>query len=577
MPHCAQTWLRHAIPLTALTLLVALSGCNRDGTPTSRKRAASQARDASLTTRPGDLTIREIRVVASGVWRPDARVFRGERVAIHVTVAGLASDHRRVRLTPSLLLRDASRQVVLTTTPAPVDRRVPLGRATHLLLLSLGLHVPAYALPGRGSLQIQIRDQNARKQVTRSIPVVVVGPIAPRRRPLRLLRVSVPPPEDARPGLPLTLDFEVAGLHSAEPPSGRPLRHPVSLTGDAILETSTGKVAARSHATLLDATPSFRIYQARLRWPIPLPISLAPGRYRLHVTLRAKSGGGHVEKQIPMRLLPGGLGIYAARLSGADGSPRAIFGRGDTLLAQIFVAGWDPPATLDIGVGLLGPDHGIYFVRKRAHRLVLRAGDRRPRALRMPIRIPEFVPSGRWTLQLRILDAKRRSHATRSLGFRVVGAPLRPLPRLTARHLSLTHRGDSLPIPGIFVRAGSDLRLSFEVGGMRLTPESGYYHRIRLVCAVRLRDRRGAIVKRKERACAMNRRFPFQPMRLRLHARFEIPENALGLHQLEVEVQDLASNRVSMVLRRLFLLAPVRRSAIRHSRPMVPSGGMASP
>jgi len=541
---------------TALALLAALPGCRQQGSRPSHERSEPAPKESSVDKRLGVLQIRNVRVVAGGIQRPQGRLFRGEQVQIRVTVTGLSSNARRVRLAASLQLRDASKQVVATSTPAAVSRRVPSGHATDLLLLAVDLKVPPLALPGRGTLRVEARDLLTHRRATRSIQVTVVGPVAPQPRRLKILQWHLPPPEDLLAGLPLVLDLEAAGIQAAKAPP-----HKILVTGRAALENRKGQALGRSEATLLKLTPSFHVYQARLRWLIPLPPSLTPGRYGLHVTLRDEADGAQVDKRFPVSLLPGGLGIYAVTLSGADGSPRDTFGRGDTLLAQLSLAGWTPPASLDIGVGLVGPDHGIYFVRKRARRLVLQAGDRRPRILRVPIRVPEFVPTGRWSLQLRVLDIHRRAQATRSVRFRVEGVPLRPLPRFTARHLTISHPGDPLPIPGIFLKAGSSLSLSLEVGGMRLKHEAGYYYHVHLRCAVRLRSRTGALVKRKERACVLDRRFPFQPMRLRLHARFQIPRGALGLHQLEVEVLDLESDRVSMVVRRIFLLAAARGQA----------------
>jgi hypothetical protein len=341
----------------------------------------------------------------------------------------------------------------------------------------------------------------------------------------------------------------------AQPETPAQPRFRVEVKGQAVIVDGAGVVRHTSDKTLFSGTLPFRTRQLPIRWGIPLPADLPQGEYLLRLAISDPASGHTARTQHRFELLPAGLGIYAVRLSGASQVPRQTFMRGERVNVDLMVAGWAAPAKVDLGVGLVGPDHGFYLVRKKAHRIRGEAGGSGNRKLRIPLIIPEFAPRGRWTLKLRAVDHTAGSQASRTLSFQITGRRISPLPTLRVQGLNIRQQPGGPPLPGLFLRAGKTYHLDFAVGGMRLLAEQGYYHRVSLVCTLRLRDKQGRLVAEKKKACAVNRRFSFQPRRLRLRASWTLPPRVLGLHQLEVEVLDRQSDRVSMLQRRVFILA----------------------
>jgi len=581
-----------------------------------RPEAGSRS-GADAPPAPQGLEVSAVRLLGVGGRRPDGIFARGETVLIRCLLRGLESRGRRIHLRAAITVRAPDGSVLLRRPEfTAVEQRVPPGKSTELVEAAVRLTLSPASPPGRYAVEVRLRDALGSRTGSVKTDLTISGPPAPRTEKLAIRYLRAPQDEDLRAGLPLFIDFEVANptlqpvtpspsptarrraaaRPSMEPAAARPSMEPaaarpsmeraadrpsmertadrprepnstgrpaktgqtrfrVVVKGKAEIVDGAGVVRHMSDETLFSDTLPFRTRQIPIRWGIPLPADLPQGEYLLRLGISDPASGHTARAQHRFKLLPGGLGIYAVRLSGASQVPRQTFMRGERVNVDLIVAGWAAPAKVDLGVGLVGPDHGFYLVRKKAHRIRGEAGGGGHRKLRIPLIIPEFAPRGRWTLKLRAVDHTAQGHASRTLSFQITGRRISPLPTLRVQGLNIRQQPGGPPLPGLFLRAGKTYHLDFAVGGMRLLAEQGYYHRVSLVCTLRLRDKQGRLVAEKKKACEVKRRFSFQPRRLRLRASWTLPPRALGLHQLEVEVLDRQSDRVSMLQRRVFILA----------------------
>jgi len=564
------------LTLDLLVVFVGLTGytdCRKDKAP-----APSTATDgAGFSMPPGPaskgLEVSGIRLFGAGGRRWDAVFSRGERIVIRVLIQGLTAKERRIHLRTSLVVRGPDGSVFFQRPESSaIDRAIPAGQSTRLVEAAVQLDLSRASPPGSYEATLKLRDVLGAKRAVEKVPFVVAGSTGNQPSKLTLRRFHAPPDLDLLAGLPLHVAFEPAGFGAtavgaaqpgapaapdarATPGTGRAWK--VHLTAKAVVRDGSGVEVGSHTRTLLNQTLPFRTSSLPVAWAIPLPATLAQGSYHLKITVTDRVTGETAGLVHRFTLLPGGLGIYGLRSVGAGGVPRHHFLRGERLTARMHLRGWTQPTDLGVDVGLVGPDRGFYLVRKNAHRLKdpKAVGDK-GRSLEIPLTIPEFAPNGRWTLKLRLRDFAGKQHASRTLSFVVTGKALRPLPNLQVSGLILRTWPTGPPVPGLFWRAGQTLHFEAVVGGMRLKKEQGYYHRTRLTCTLRLRDRAGNLKATLEKACQVNRRFSFVPLRLRLRMKWRIPDHLAGHHTFQVEVADDQSDRVSVLQRGCFILIP---------------------
>lgn len=547
--------------------LTAFAGCRRDKAPAPPPATDGAAISMPPRRDPKGLKVSGIRLFGAGSRRWDAMFSRGERVVIRVLIQGLAARERRIHLRTSLVVRGPNGSVFFQRPESSaIDRAIPAGKSTSLVEAAVQLDLSRASPPGNYEATLRLRDVLGAKRAEVKVGFGVVGATGKQPSKLTLRRFHAPPDLDLLAGLPLHVAFEPAGFGAtavgAAPPGARAAPGSsqgwkVHLTAKAVLRDGSGVELGSHSKTLLDQTLPFRATSLPVAWAIPLPTTLNQGSYHLKITVTDRISGKTAGLVHRFALLPGGLGIYGLRAVGAGGVPRLHFLRGERLTAQMHLRGWTQPTDLGIDVGLVGPDRGFYLVRKNAHRLKdPKAVGETGRDLGIPLTIPEFAPNGRWTLKLRLRDFAGKHHASRTLAFVVTGKALRPLPGLQVSQLILRTWPTGPPVPGLFWRAGQTLHFEAVVGGMRLHKEQGYYHRTRLTCTLRLRDRAGKLQATLPKACQVNRRFSFVPLRLRLRMKWRIPAHLAGHHTFQLEVADELSDRVSVLQRGCFILIP---------------------
>lgn len=549
-------------PLGSATLacLLALSGTSSPGcgeckegrradpgpTGTGSSGDASPPRGTGVEASP--LKVSAVRLFGKGGERSPRLFARGEMLEIRALVSGLAARHRRVRLQASMLLVGPDQRIFDRRQDfAAVDQEVPPGMSTDRIEVSIRLGLSPASPPGDYRISLRLVDTFTERGVTEEVDIKVLAPSPSPTPGLSIGHLRPPPDLDLRAGLPLGLDFELAGLTARPAKAGQSGEAwTVKAVGEAELVDASGHTQLRVKRTLVDQTYPFPPALVPLHWPIELPSSLGPGSYLLRFVVKDAHGGERGSAEHRFRLLPGGLGIYSVRVSGAGSVPRASFLRGELMQVELVLAGWRSPADLELDLALVGPDGGFYLVRKGVHRV--RKVSARPahRPIRIPILVPELAPQGSWTLKLRLRSSTQRQEASRDVPFSVEGPPIDPLPSLRILETTLRHPPGGPPVSHTRLRAGQTYQVDLLVGGMKLRNEEGYYHRAELRCALRLRNAVGTLLASQEKACEVNRRFSFAPRRLRLSAEWTLPPGAVGARSLEVEVLDLLSNRVSV-------------------------------
>ncbi len=555
--------------------LTAFGSCRKTAEPA--RPTALDAESVSLPPKPGsdpdappkNLKVSGIRLFGAGGRRWDAMFSRGEQVVIRFLIQGLRAPGRHIHLKTALVVHGPDGAVILQRPEfSAIDRVVPIGKSTSLMEAAVQLKLSRASPLGTYKVTLKLRDVPGAKRGVVKVDFGVVGAASAPLRPsvLTLRRFHAPPDLDLLAGLPLHVAFELAGFgaravgvtrSTARATPGNPKGHKVHLTARAVVRDGSG-VGVGSHSkTLLDQTLPFRAASLPVAWAIPLPASLKQGSYHVKITVTDHISGRIAEHVHRFALAPGGLGIYGLRAVGAGGVDRRHFLRGERLTVHMHLRGWTQPTDVGIDVGLVGPDRGFYLIRKKAHRLKdPKAKGEEGRKLEIPLTIPEFAPGGRWTLKLRLRDFARKRHASRALSFVVTGKALRPLPGLQVSQLVLRKWTTGPPVPGLFWRAGQTLHFEAVVGGMRLQKEQGYYHRTRLTCTLRLLNRAGKVQATLPKACQVNRRFSFVPLRLRLRTKWRIPGHLAGHHTFQLEVLDELSDRVSVLQRGCFILIP---------------------
>ena len=544
--------LQRTLLVAILAIVAGTPACKNKTHPAPEPHTGPQATTAPPET---GLKVSAVRMFGVGGERPDHVFARGESLDIRCLLQGIKARDRFVHLKASLRVTGPQNLLILQRPERTlVKQAVPKGRSTHLMETALRIHLSPASPPGDYRAEVRFLDVLTGERGQADVTFRVAGPPLPPGTTFAIHRLHAPPDLDLRAGLPLFLDFEVVHPTVRKQTGTGPGWH-LALDGRAEILDGSGVVRGTAKRKLLSAELPFRARQVPVRWGIPLPRDLPTGEYLLRLTAVDRLSGRTAKAEHRFKLLPGGLGLYGVRLSGAGQVPRTSFGRGEQVNVDLILAGFASPAKVDLGVGLVGPDQGFYLVRKHAYRLRQDPGTAEKR-LRIPLLIPEFAPRGRWTLKLRAQDHTGRAEATRDVTFNVTGRALRPLPTLRIQHLTIRWARGGPPLPGLFLRAGRNYQLDFVVGGAHLKKEQGYYYRVSLTCTLRLRDRQGKLVATKKDACDVARRFSFQPRRLRLKTSWTLPPNVLGLHQLEVEVLDRQSDRVSMLQRRVFVVVP---------------------
>jgi hypothetical protein len=545
--------------------LTALGNCEKHAAPPAKP--ASDATSAfpplgpSLVPGPGSkakgLKVSGVRLFGNGGRRWDSMFSRGERVFIRFILRGLHAPKRHVHLRTALVVRGPDGTVFLQRPESSaIDRVVPAGKSTRLMEAAVQLDLSRASPPGAYEATLKLRDVPGNGRAEVKVRFQVVGDTKPQPPGLTLRGFHAPPDLDLLAGLGLHIAFEPAGFATRVKPGVTP-GWKVHLTAKAVVRDGSGIEVGSHIITLLEQTLPFRATSLPVAWTIPLPATLKQGSYHLKITVTDHLSGKTAGLVHRFTLAPGGLGIYSLRAVGAGGVDRRRFLRGERLTVHMHLRGWAQPTDLGVDVGVVGPDRGFYLVRKNAHRLKdPKAPGETGRKLEIPITIPEFAPGGRWTLKLRLRDFARKRHASRTLTFVVTGKPLRPLPGLQVSQLVLRRWAAGPPVPGLFWRAGQTLYFEAVVGGMRLQKEQGYYHRTRLTCTLRLRDRAGKLQATLHKACQVNRRFSFVPLRLRLRTKWRIPLHLAGKYTFQFEVTDELSDRVSVLQRGCFILIP---------------------
>ncbi len=486
---------------------------------------------------------------------------------IRFLVKGLKARGRRIHLKTSLVVRGPGGAMVLRRPESTaLDRTVPPGKSTSVIEAAVKLDLSVASPTGAYEATLSLLDALGGARAHAKTSFTVVGPPERPARELTLRRFRAPPDVDLLAGLPIHVAFTVAGFTAVRvasgsvppgapgAPAGPPWR--AHLTATAVLQDGSGVQRASAERTLLHQRLPFEPKSLPVSWAIPLPATLSQGSYHLRVTVRDALGGKSASVVHRFRLLPGGLGIYGLRTVGSGNLQREHFLRGERVTAAMSIRGWASPASVAVDVGLVGPDGGFYLVRKNAHEITGRGADgAKGRALRIPFTIPRFAPTGQWTLKLRLRDRTGKASASRRLYFKVTGDRIRPLPSLQITGLVIRRWPWGPPVPGIFWHAGKTLYFDAVVGGMRLKQEQGFYHRARLTCTLRLR-RGGKLVATRKKACTLDRRFSFVPLRLSLHMKWTIPSHLAGKHTFQLEVMDRLSERVSVLQRGCFILIP---------------------
>lgn len=513
--------------------------------------------EGSAAGRPG-LRVWGVRLLVGDSERPDRQFFRGEPVEIRALVTGLTAKERRIRLISSWQLEDP-RGAIVAHEPAtdPGEQPVPAHSSTEVVETAVRLRLPLGATPGAYRATLRFRDGLSGAAATKEIFLQVAGPPPQGGAGLSIQHFKPPPDEDLKAGLPLIVGFELRDLTARATDPGKPgAAWFVKAQGTAVLQDASGRTRYTSPPLLVEERSPVRPALLPVRWRIVLPASLEPGLYSLRLAVEDLHSGRWARVTHDFRLLPGALGLYAVELNDRWRLPRDAFARGETLHLDLLLAGWRGPTDLSLDVGLIGPDNGFYLVRKGAHRVPPEDRTPPPRAVRLTLQLPELAPAGAWRLKLRLRANALGQEATREVPFNLTGPRLEPWPTLRVAELRVRRSASAAPVPLVYLRAGTAYHLDFVAGGMRLVKEEGYYHRVRLRCTLRLWDGLGRVKASQERACEIDRRFSFAPLRIRLAAQWTLPREAIGAHRLEVEVLDLQSNRVSSLQRSVFLLKP---------------------
>ena len=529
-------------------LVLLLVGCGvkaRRG----RRRPSPTASDAAATSglkAPLAVRILEVQDV-TGASR-HGTFYRGEKLRLTGAASGLDTCGPRAATYVSLVLVGPKGRVLWRK-----EQRVELPsreRSPRTLRFTLTLELSPAEPTGPHRLDLRVHQPDCDAQGTATLRFQVAGPRLTRTPRLSLHGLWASPGEDVLPGGLVPVTGWASGLAARDErpraPAGAP-RWRLRMAARARFLKRDGSTATEHEAWVVDDTMPFLPAAVPVRLDLPAPRS--PGDYTLEIEFRDAVSGATTRARRALRIPPAGFGVYGLHVVGPTGTVEPSYGRLEPVTARMWV--WSPkPIAARGDVALQGPDGGLYLRRLGAFRIPReRLARGRPVPVRIPFRIPEYAPRGRYRFHVRLTSPRAKETAERWFSFRVAGKALAPLPGLQILHTRIGARQGPLPILAI----GRDVPFRIVVGGMKVEHEPPLSYHVSLQVNMLLRDLDGTLLLRDDHVLDFDRTYTFLPRRLVLQGSWRVPDGHTGVLLLQIEVLDLLSRRTSLSQRKVLV------------------------
>ncbi len=550
---------RYLIFYSWLLTAVWLHACARKNAPS--KVQGKSPPSASAKTSSPSLIISDVAFAGPAGQRLDRDFSRGEKVYCLFTITHFTYHKRKAHIQADLQLLDARRQVVyqesnLELLKGAAPTLVP---GTIRSAATLTLH-PAYE-PGRYTLLITVRDVLGKRQGKGEATFTLLGtPSSPKDR-LTISKLSFASENQAPPGSIVPINIEVKGFSVAKRP-GQRKKH-VELHIAAILEDSQGHEALKRDERLLKTDLFYNPVAYPLEYQLPLPPELAPGTYRLLLTVRDILSKERSQGSLKLEVVPNTFSIHCLHLHDAANLPRAEFLLGEQIFIRLSVHGLKikrDQIDTSIDLAIAGPDGGVYLAQKNASSISGAAS--RPFAkskrypVQLPIILPNLAPTGRYRLVIRARDEFARHVVVKEKTFRITGSSLPRLSLFKIDELEVRDRPDLPPRKGDTFGAGRSYSLVLRVGGGKIKRIGKMKYRIRIKGDLRLRDLQGKLVHESRDLFQFDRDLHYQPLRVLIPATWKVPSDLPGgEYDLELNARSLLDDQTSQMTRRVEIVS----------------------
>jgi hypothetical protein len=543
---------RHGI---ALAIIAALSCSCRPKVP-----SVVDAAQPDITSASGPpLAITDVTFAGPAGHRRDASFMPGEVVTCLFSVSGFTYKERRADIRADLRVTGPGAELILLEHGLEVVKGAAPSLRPGLLRTAASLPISPAAPPGRHEVTVTVRDRlgHGVGSAKGSFTLLGTPPTVEARLTLADLRWAAGGEAPAGAVSPLAFTAK----HIATPRvAGQ--GHQLDLSVEATLLDVGGKTIATRRERPLHRQLTFAPVAYPLEYLLAVPANTAPGDYRVIVTLRDGLDGSHATGQLPLRVQPPSFGVHTLHVHDAAGLPRTGFLLGEQIFVRLAVHGLavrDGQVDAAVDLAVAGPDGGVYLARKDAataagasSRAVASAG-RFP--VQLPLVLPLVAPTGRYRLVLRARDrlARKDSVAEQPIELRGFSPPR--LSELKIDTLEVRQRPDLLPEKGDTFVAGRTYHLSLSIGGVRLREAKKLLYVADIEASLRLRDLAGQVVQERKRLFSFRRELTYRPLRLLIPARWTLSNLPPGIYDLEVEANDLLSDRASQLKRRVEVVA----------------------
>jgi hypothetical protein len=539
-----------------LAIIAALS-CSCRPTPPP---AADAARRVDSTPAGPPLAITDVSFAGPAGHRRDASFMPGEVVVCLFSVSGFTYKEQRADIRADLRIMGPEGQLILLEQDLEVVKGAAPSLRPGLLRGAASLRVSPAAPPGRHEVTVTVRDRLSRGAGSARGSFTLLGTPPPGENRLTLAELRWAAGGEAPAGAVLPLAFTARHLST---PRVAGKGHELDLSVEATLLDAGGKSVTTRQDRLLHRQLTFAPAAYPLEYLLAVPATAAPGDYQVSVTLRDGLDGGRATGQLPLRVLPPSFGVRTLHVHDAAGLPRTTFLLGEQIFVRLAVHGLvvrqgQVDAAVDLAVA--GPDGGVYLARKDAataagasSRAVASAG-RFPAQL--PLVLPLVAPTGKYRLVLRARDRLARKESVAELPIELRGSAPPPLSEFKVDTLEVRQRPDLLPEKGDTFGAGRTYHLTLWIGGAKLREQKKLLYAAHIEATLRLRDLAGQVVQEQKRLFRFERELTYRPLRVLIPATWTVSALRSGLYDLEVEANDLLTDRSSQMRRRVEVVSP---------------------
>jgi len=537
----------------ALLCLLLCGGCPEKKTSTPADSASSV--DQQTTGPP--LVVNAISFAGPAGHRADATFARGETVTCLFTVSRFIYQDHRADIVAEVKVRGPDDQLVLHQPDLVLLRGAAPTAKPGSIRSAATLALSPAATPGEQTVELIVRDRLGRRQGTGrgSFTLIGVPPIRARSLTLSALREAADVKLPAGSAIPLAL--ELKGFGTA-PGKGEDRRIQLDIT--ASIEDQAGQRLSSRTELLLKTELPFTPLAYPLEYVTLLPTDLAPGPYRLALSIKDRVGHGTTQGLFRFQVVPRQFGIYNLHLHDAAGLSRRTFLLGEQLFVRLSVQGMqgskEGEAKVEVDAAIAGPDGGVYLARKNAASIAGKASRPVAAASRFPAELPLVLPAlcpvGKYRLVIRARDGVAHRDVVRELPFQIQGDAPKPMASFKVDRLEVQDRPDLPPGKGDTFGAGRSYHLTLRVGGAKLKQTKKMRFSARVKADLQLKDMTGKIVYQKPGLLHFERTLTYRPLRIAMTAKWEVPPTLRsGLYDLALIALDELDDRVSQLVRRV--------------------------